>query len=76
MHWQRTITQSRIAISSTPARGAAGTMIPTAWSSTEGNTIFPSKETKLIASDGTVVSSLKIFRLKSIWNQKQHLRGR
>jgi fructan beta-fructosidase len=37
---------------------------------------FPSKETKLIASDGTVVSSLKIFRLKSIWNQKQHLRGR
>jgi hypothetical protein len=31
---------------------------------------FPSKETKLTASDGTVVSSLKIFRLKSIWNQK------
>jgi fructan beta-fructosidase len=31
---------------------------------------FPSKETKLIASEDTVVSSLKIFRLKSIWNQK------
>jgi fructan beta-fructosidase len=31
---------------------------------------FPSKETKLSASDGTVVSSLKIYRLKSIWNQK------
>lgn len=28
------------------------------------------KETKLTASKGTVVSSLKIFRLKSIWNQK------
>jgi fructan beta-fructosidase len=31
---------------------------------------FPSNETKLTANDGTVISSLKIYRLKSIWNQK------
>jgi fructan beta-fructosidase len=31
---------------------------------------FPSKETKFSASEGTVVSSLKIYRLKSIWNTK------
>ena len=31
---------------------------------------FPSTETKLIAAEGTTVRSLKVFRLKSIWNQK------
>jgi hypothetical protein len=31
---------------------------------------FPSTETKLTAGDGTTVKSLKIFRLKFIWNQK------
>ena len=31
---------------------------------------FPSKETKLTAPEGTIVSSLKVFRLKSIWNQQ------
>jgi hypothetical protein len=31
---------------------------------------FPSRETKLTATDGTVVSSLKIYRMKSIWNER------
>ncbi len=31
---------------------------------------FPSTETKLTAAEGTAVRSLKVFRLKSIWNQK------
>ena len=31
---------------------------------------FPSKETKFTASESTVVTSLKICRLKSIWKQK------
>jgi fructan beta-fructosidase len=30
---------------------------------------FPSTETRLTAPDGTAVRSLKVFRLKSIWNQ-------
>lgn len=31
---------------------------------------FPSRETKLTATDGTVISSLKIYRMKSIWNER------
>ena len=31
---------------------------------------FPSMETKLTATDGTVVSSLKIYRIASIWGRK------
>ena len=31
---------------------------------------FPSMETKLTATDGTVISSLKIYRIASIWGRK------